>query len=492
VRTSDAAGPQEGSGGRLPTATKLCYGLGEFFNGTSTVIILMLFLKFLTDVVGLAPLLAGACVVSGKLWDAISDPLIGYISDRTRSRWGRRRVYFLLFSLPGSLAFVSMWFYVTWDNVWAKAAYYAGAYLLFKTLSSLLNVPYQALGPELTDDYDERTSLVAFRMAFSLAGAILAGVVPNIVVARFAAAGQAGRGQLVVALIFATVYAAIWMLLFLKLRERPPRARVARISVLPAVVLALKNRSFRILTGIYLCSFLAVDVLTASAKYYVDEYLQRPSLLAAMMGSMLTCSLLALPLYGLLSSRYDRRVAYAVGTGIWMLALAFMVLLPSDAPGFAVVAPLAVAGVGIASAFVVPWSALPEVIDIDRAVLGRQMEGIYTGFMTFLRKASTTLAIFLISLALSLSGYQAPDSLQQAAQPAEALLSIRLFTTLLPILVLVGGLFLASRYPVTKRFHALLRRRLDEPRGALSPAEAHELDELLSRGYGPGWREARG
>jgi sugar (glycoside-pentoside-hexuronide) transporter len=472
---------------RLSPLVKASYGSGEFFNATSTVIILMLYLKFLTDVVGLSPFWAGICVVAGKLWDAISDPIIGHLSDKTRTRWGRRRVYFLVFAVPGSLAFASMWIHLELASTWATVVYYALAYITFKTVSSLLNVPYQALGPELATDYDERTSLIIYRMSFSLVGAILAGVVPNLIVRRYQDAGAPELGHLVVAAVFGAIYVAIWLWVFSVVREREAIETRRSTPFLRSLRLTLRNRSFRILIGLYLCSFLALDTLTASTKYFIDEYIGNPSLMAAVMGTMLTCALLSLPGYLWLIRRFDRRVSYILGTSIWAASLVGLLMVPTGASGAVVVAILVPTGIGMASAFVVPWSALPEVIDVDQAVNGRTDEGVYAGIMTFLRKATTTLAIFLIATSLELTGYVPPDQLGEAAQPGQVLWSIRLFTTVLPTVLLVIGALLAMRYPITKAGHAMMRRFIDRPLGEEPTAEERvDLGRFLERSYGAG------
>ncbi|HMB00266.1 MAG TPA: MFS transporter, partial [Spirochaetota bacterium] len=158
---------------KIALSRKIIYGSGELFNATSMVIILMFFLKFLTDVVHIRPALAGIALVAGKLWDAVSDPLIGIISDRTKSSLGRRRFFLLSFCLPGSVSFTLLWLFINNGNDLIKIIYYTFAYITFKTFFTLLNVPYQALGTEITVNYKERTSLIYFRMIFSITGSLI-------------------------------------------------------------------------------------------------------------------------------------------------------------------------------------------------------------------------------------------------------------------------------------------------------------------------------
>lgn len=467
---------------RVSVFQKISYGTGEFFNATTVVIILMLYLKFLTDVVGLSPLWAGICVVAGKAWDAVSDPLIGNLSDRTSSRFGRRRVFFLLFALPASLSFVAMWLFLSVEATWVKVVYYSLAYVTFKTLSSLLMVPYGALGPELSADYDERTSIVVYRMVFSPVGAIVAGVVPNLIVQRYAEAGQPEQGHLVVAAVFGAVYTVIWYWIFAALRERPQQRVDHKTPLWRALRRSLSNRSFRLLITLYLGAFIALDILTASTKYFIDEYLRHPSWMPMIMGTMLGCAMISLPGYFLLIRRLDRKTAYMLGAAIWAVGLLALFTLTAESSVALVLAVMAVIGLGVGAAFVTPWSMVPEVIDVETVRTGRSEEGIYTGIMTFLRKATTSIAIFGIASSLEIFGYLSPDELGGGTQPRQALGAIRVFTALIPAVIVALSSLVAWRYPITKRAHGLVRRELEG--GDLSEAERSELEAFLDHAYG--------
>lgn len=474
----------------ISTFKKFTYGAGEFFNATTVVIILMLYLKFLTDVVGLSPMLAGVCLVAGKAWDAVSDPLIGTISDRTRSRFGRRRVYFLLFSVPASLSFLSMWFLLSVDSVWIKVVYYGLAYITFKTFSSLLMVPYQALGPELVRGYDERTSLMTFRMAFSPVSAIVASVLPNVIVQRFAEAGDPALGHLVVASSFGALYVVIWLWIFAVLRERGQYLdKESRTPFIRALRLTLRNRAGRIVLALYLLAFLGVDILTASTKYFFDEYIRRPALMSAALGIMLSLTVVSLPFHGLLVRRYERRKAYLLGAAILLVGFVALFSTSGATPTAVLLGCMVIIGFGLGGLFLGPWSMVPEVIDVEVLRTGRSEEGIFTGIMTFLRKATTSLALFGIASALEVSGYVSPAELDGEPQTPAAVLAIRAFTTLAPALLVLLSMVVAASYPIDRRIHGLVRRKLDGEEGEpLTADEERELDEAMVKAYGPAER----
>src|SRR5215510_10797591 len=157
---------------QLPFWVKLLYGSGDW--GISSVgMMRSIFLAiYLTDVVGLEPRLASYGALLGIIWDALNDPIIGMISDRLNTRWGRRRPFLLWFAIPFGLSFIILWSAPNWDNQIALLIYVTLSFMLADTLTTLVSVPFMSLTPELTPDYDERTTLTSFRSLFQLIGAL--------------------------------------------------------------------------------------------------------------------------------------------------------------------------------------------------------------------------------------------------------------------------------------------------------------------------------
>ena len=172
-------------GDRLSRRTKFMYGAGDTGFSLTSTIIGAYFLIFLVDVVGVAPAVAAAAIFVGRSWDYINDPIFGHISDRTRTRWGRRRPYLLFGPVPYALAFVMLWWRPPLESEIALAVYYAIAYVAYDAAATLVYMPYFALTPELTSDHDERTSLTTVRMFFSILGSLLAFTIPLLIVGGF-------------------------------------------------------------------------------------------------------------------------------------------------------------------------------------------------------------------------------------------------------------------------------------------------------------------
>ena len=186
---------------------------------------------YLTDVVGLEPRLASFGAIVGIIWDGINDPLIGTLSDRINTRWGRRRPFLLWFAIPFAISFVLLWSAPKWDNQTALLIYVTVSFMLADTLQTLISVPYLSLTPELTPDYDERTSLTSYRSFFQLAGALIVVVAaPSIVDLVIESGGTQQQGFMTVGAIFGFVSAVPLLLISLLLRETSRPSEVETIS----------------------------------------------------------------------------------------------------------------------------------------------------------------------------------------------------------------------------------------------------------------------
>ncbi len=202
---------------RLSRSQRWIYGSGDTGFSLTLTIVSAYFAIFLTDVVRVDPAIAAAAIFIGRSSDYINDPLIGYISDRTRTRWGRRRPFLLFGSLPFALAFMLLWWRPPLQGDLGLAIYYAAAYVFFDIAATFVYMPYFALTPELTPDYDERTSLTATRMFFSIAGSLVAFTVPLMIVGSFRPE-NAGR-VLLMAVAFGLASALPLLLVFFTTRE---------------------------------------------------------------------------------------------------------------------------------------------------------------------------------------------------------------------------------------------------------------------------------
>jgi GPH family glycoside/pentoside/hexuronide:cation symporter len=508
---------------RLPFWTKLLYGAGDTgFSLVYTVLDVYL-LYFLVTVVKLQPVYAAAAIFFGRTWDWINDPLVGYLTDHTRSRWGRRRPYLLWGPLPFGLAFMLMWWVPPITNQAWLAAYYGAAYLVFDALATLVSVPYLALTPELTPDYDERTSLNMYRMGFSIVAGILAFAAPEL--ANLGLFPDLKTGYIAMAALFAVISAVPLWGVFAVAKERPgyasqgassregslmadavhwfrgrwlaaaglliylvswivffyvlPRIR-GRLAtggtswhdfvfyagfLLPMALIVYRtfrrNRPFLFSIGIFLVTWTTIAVIQSILPFYITYWLDMESRMTEIMAVMFVSALLWLPFWEWFSRRYSKQAAYAAGMGSLILVLVALAALPARAPFVLVIALAVLAGTGVSTAHIIPVSIVPDTIEWEELRTGRRNEGMFYSMVSLMNKVASSVAVPWAALVLALSGF---DESLGLAQPASALTAIRLLVGLAPGVLMSGSIALALTYPLTRERHARIRQLLERRR----------------------------
>jgi len=443
---------------RLSRRTKLLYGFGDTGFSLTTTIVGAYFAIFLTDVVGIAPGVAAAAIFIGRSWDYINDPIVGHISDRTRTRWGRRRPFLLFGPLPFALAFTLMWWRPPWESDLALAAYYAIAYILFDAAATLVYMPYFALTPELTLDYDERTALTSYRMFFSILGSLVAFTVPLMMVGTFTP--ENAPRMLTMGLVFGIASALPLLLTFFGTRERQEYMRQKQPSLARSLRAALKNRPFVFGLVIFLLTWVAVDILQSTLLYFVKYGVQREAQSDLIMGVIFVTAIFALPFWEWASRRWSKRRAYVAGIAFWAVVQIVMITL-NPSSGMPLLLFLCVlAGIGVAAAHVIPWAIIPDAIEWDEWQTGERHEGIFYSLITLMKKVSSSIAIPLVLLLLDVTGY-VPNAAQQ---PADALLGIRIVVGPIPAAFLCAGILFTILYPLSREQHAQIVQELGKRR----------------------------
>ncbi len=437
---------------RLSRRAKLIYGSGDLGFSLTSTIIGAYFAIFLTDMVGVAPGVAALAIFIGRSWDYLNDPLIGHLTDRARTRWGRRRPFLLFGALPFAGAFVLMWLRPPFERAIALAAYYALAYVLYDAAATFVYMPYFALTPELTGDYDERTSLTTFRMFFSIVGSLVAFTVPLAIVGRFVP--ENAPRVLLMAAAFGLASAAPLLLVFLGTRERREFMEQAQPSLRQSLRAAVRNRPFIFSVGIFLFTWVAVDILQSTLLYFVKYIVVREAQSDLIMATIFVVALLALPVWNLASRRWNKKWAYVAGIAFWaVVQLVLVTLGPASSDGL-ILALCVMAGIGVGAAHILPWSIIPDAIEWDELQTGERHEGMYYSLVTLAQKVASSIAIPLVLLVLQVTGY-VPTS---AEQPARALTGIRIAVGPIPALLLCAGIVFAIVYPLGReRYQDVVR-----------------------------------
>lgn len=449
----------------MPTWKKIIYGAGDSgFSLTSTALAL-LYLDFLVNIVGLDPRLAGVSIGLGRIWDAINDLVIGTLSDRTRSRWGRRRPYLLFGALPFGLTFILMWLIPVTHNQTTLLIYYTAMYILFDTFFTLVNVPYIALTPELAPAYDERTSLHSYRMAFSIGFGLLGAVAPLAIVDAIAGAGSVTRhgAYLGMAAILGLASVLPVWLVFATVRERPEFQDLPTPGLVDSFRMAASNKAFLIAAGVYLLTWMPIDLIQFVLVFLIRDYFHLTGGARDMIFLLLFgVGVLALPLWVWVSHKLDKPRAYQLGMAFMAVVLLALSFIPSGETNLVFVLA-ALAGVGVSAAHAIPLAILPDVIDWDELRRAQRQEAAYYSVITLIQKLVGALTIAVTGLALSATGYMA-NAAAGAQQPASALWAIRLLTGPLPAAFFIAGIVLVSFYPISRERHARIVSLLEKRR----------------------------
>ena len=436
---------------RLPRLTKLFYGVSDFGFACTDTTMQVLFAIFMTDVVGLKPSYAALAVFIGRTWDYINDPLIGFFTDRVRSRWGRRRPFLLLGFIPFGVMFAMLWYKPATDSQFLLAAYYAVAYFFFDTAYTFVTMPYAALTPELTQDYDERTSLTTWRMAFSILGSLVAFIVPLLIIGTMRPE-NAGR-VFMMGGIFGAICALPLLLTFFGTREKPEYFTQSQPSLRDSLRAVWKNQAFLFAAGIFLFTWTAADVIQAFLLYFLKYRMNMEKYSDIILGAIFITALLVLPLWDWISRKTDKRKAYVVGM-IFLSAVMTILIFLSPGVGLPLVLIMAVlAGIGVSAIHVLTWSIIPDAVEVDELNTGQRHEGVFYSLVSLFKKIASSIAIPLTLLVLDWSGYVS----NSAVQKPSAILAIRILIGPVPAILLLGGIIFAIYYPLSRADHARLR-----------------------------------
>jgi GPH family glycoside/pentoside/hexuronide:cation symporter len=441
---------------KLSLRLKLLFSTGDLSTSIPLAILMFFQLYFMTDIAGLRPDLAGWAVGIGKIWDAVNDPLIGLLSDRIRSRFGRRRVMLLFGAVPLGLSFMLMWLVPPFGPV-GLAIYYAVTFIIFDTLFTIIHVSYNSLTPELTSDYDERSTLNGYRMAFSITGTlgtiILATVMGWFISDKRVLFSILGIGLGLVSIIPPLV-------VFKVTKDFDREQQPVSLSIKQAISETLSNRPFWMVMGLYLLSWTTASILAAVLIYFANYYLRIPEQANYFVLVAEGSAILFIPVWVWVARKLDKRRAFIIGSASWVVVLLVLSSIRPDQVMLAYILA-ALSGSGIATAYVLPWAMIPDIIEIDQAKTGERREGSFYAFASFFQKLATGLAVWGMGQALAYTQYITPAAgAPLPVQPIAAVNAIRIFMGPVPAVLLFLSILFALRYNVTRESHQALVEEL--------------------------------
>jgi GPH family glycoside/pentoside/hexuronide:cation symporter len=446
---------------KLSARTRWIYGSGDLGFSLTNTILSVYFALFLTDVVGVKPYIAAIAIFVGSTWDYVNDPIVGYISDRTRSRWGRRRPFLLFGALPFAATFVLLWWRPPLESPVALGIYYAFAFALYDTAATFVYMPYFALTPELSGDYDERTGLTSTRMFFSILGSLIAFTLPLWVVNGFHP--ENANRVLMMGAVFGLLSALPLFLVFLNTRERPEfMNKEQTLGVKESIRMTWQNRPFIFGLTMFLFNGVTMSIIQVILLYYVKYVVQREAQSDTIMATIFVVAMLVLPFWEFVSRRLNKRWAYISGISFLAVVLLILSSLTPETNFIFIMVLCVLAGIGVSAMHVMPWAILPDAIEYGEWKTGERQEGMFYSLITLAQKVASSIAVPAALLVLQASGY-VPNS---ATQPASAISGIRLVAGLIPAFTISMGILFTILYPLGRENFKEITRELEERRKA--------------------------
>ena len=479
-------------GTHVPVSEKIFFGMGDFFGAGSAAIVAVLVLAFFTKALGIAASIAGTIILLAKGWDAISDPLMGVISDNTRSRWGRRRPWIFL---GGALIYVAVGMLFapigTWDMT-LRIIFATASYLIYCTISTIGQVPYTSLMSEITPDHKDRTATNTIKLLFSMAGGGICYLLPSIIFEAYIDKHTIdGVGfWLIMTLGLGTAFVITTLCTAIFSKERVPYdiTKKEKFS-LKYYAQPFMVKTFRLHIIMYLCAYLCMDLISAIVMYYALDVMHGVNLFGSQLSSIYIVAPLMVmagastPLIYWLIKKKGKAFAYRAGLPFYIAGVACLAFMPAqDAFAPFIVVCAIVIGLGFGGAQMIPWLAFPDAVDVAELKLGTRNTGAFSGMMTFTRKLSSALAVFLVGIILEHIGHLVPTvEGQYVEQKPELMLTVRILLGVSVAVLISIAIFVSLKYKLNTPKLDRVNRILNEQRKGepLSEEMEKEKAELL-------------
>lgn len=476
---------------RMNMWNMIAYGCIDIYGGGAFFLIGSLYLVFLTVVVGLAPLYAGSIIFLGKIWAACANAGAGYISDHTRSRFGRRRVYFLLGVVP---IFSVLWVPVSFASEALTFAYHLATYLLYNTVFAFTKVPYNGILAAMTRDHVTRSKAMGVRMVFSQGGMLLSAFVPLTIISH---AASQRAGYLAFGIIFGLLFALPWLIGFSGTWEQDGPIANSPLSwsdfrqIFPAFWSTTKNRTFVIHMVVYLLTFLNMDVFNGVILFFATSTLgltvdEARNLVTIIQGSQMV----AIPLVTWSVCRLGNAVALRWSLLVWGTGIVSLALSPTGTGVLRLLPQAVLTGLGLSGAMMIPWNIQTFVADVDELITKQRRDGLYAGVMQFVRQFAIGLGLFGTNLAMEIFGFVKGSSMQSQAF-GEAL---RYLLMIAPVVILGGAIQALRHFKLDATSHSLLideiaRLKSGGKRSHVEPAVRAVVERLTGLNYKSLWRD---
>ena len=422
---------------------RLSYSVGAVGTGVFSTVPGLLLLFYLTDVVGVAAGLAALVLFLPKIWDAVLNPVIGTLSDRSTSRYGKRRPFLLAGAIVIPIGFALLFAAPDFDSPGLVALWVGAAYTLAMTGFAFFQVPWVAMPAEMTDDYHERTRLMSMRMVLLTVGILLGGALAPVLAGGDDATRQ---GYARMGLVISTVLLAVLLTAWRGTRgaaSTPPEAG-PRPTARTQLAVVRGNRPFVALFCAFALQAVAVGAMLAGAPYVATYVLGDAGLAAVLFVFLVAPAALVMPLWRRLSLRIGKAGGYLLASGVFGLT-ALSLVFARDLPTPVIFVQMGLLGSGYAGMQLFPYAMLPDAL----AISGPSRAGIFTGVWQAGETIGFALGPALYGALLALTGFISSSADVRVDQPGSAMAGLVLGFSVLPAVLVLLSLPLLRRYAAT-------------------------------------------
>ncbi len=441
---------------KLKLITKLGYGMGDLASNLVFQMTVIFLLIFYTDVLGISAAAAGAIFFAARVWDAVNDPIMGVLVDKTKSKHGKARVYLLYGSIPLAIATVAMFFAPSFTDG-GKIAYAAVTYIIWGMLYTMVNIPYSSLTASLTDSPQERTSLSSIRMIFMLIGVITISVAVEPIIAAF---GNQKSGYLGAAALFAAVSVVFFLLCFklTSVAKGSKKKSKESYNLKDVISLLRKNKQLLIITLASFVGNVSVFIRETSAVYYVKYNMGDSGFLSIFLGVVVVSMLISNLLIPFATKVWDKKGTYIIGSVIAIVGSAIFHFIPYDNVTMILVFG-AISSFGIAAVSTLGWAMIADTIEYGEWKTGTRAEGISYAIYSFSQKLATAVSAGIVALVLNITDY-----IPNVEQTGFTLSGILSTLTIIPIAFIVISVLVLIPYKIDKKLFENIMEELNKKR----------------------------
>ncbi len=440
---------------RLPWSIRLAYAFPALALAVIGIPIYVYLPKFYTDTIGIPISVVGGLLLGVRLFDGVTDPIIGHLSDTITTPWGRRRPFIGLgaFGLGIAMLFLFIPPGSPGEDQVFRFGFWLFALFFFWTL---VTIPYESLGPELTADYHERTTLFSLRDGFLIVGTVAAAASPNLASWMLDSLGlpvtERGRFALL-ALVYSPMILAACSFCVWRVSENHPVKRRGRQSFFSGYGSVLKNRPFMILLAAYAISAVGSNLPATLILYYVQYVLEAQNAEIYLLLYFVT-GILFLPLWVAISKKTGKKSAWIIAMLINTGAFAGVYGLgPGDSFYYGIL--VVISGIGFGAGLALPSSIQADVIDYDEMITGKRREGRYIGLWSIAKKLSAALGVGIGLWLLGAAGYS-----PNVSQGPKVIIMLRVLYALVPCVCNAMAIIITCFYPITEKRHQEIRKTI--------------------------------